>query len=134
MYAEKDNHQIARMARLLKVARAGYYAWVKRLLAVPGPRKQSQRSLDADVARVHAESDDVYGAPRVQAQLGRQGVAVNEKTVAKSMRRQGLEGISPRKFRPVTTLPGTKTHRIPDLVERVWDRGALDAVWISDIT
>ncbi len=134
MHAEKDNYAITRMARLLKVARAGYYAWAKRLSTEPGPRKQAQRALDADVARVHAESDDVYGAPRVQAQLARQAVTVNEKTVAKSMRRQGLEGISPRKFRPVTTLPGTRTHRIPDRVDRVWDQGVVDAVWISDIT
>ena len=56
------------------------------------------------------------------------------KTVARSLRRQGLEGISPRRFRPVTTIPGVAAHHIPDRVGRVWDQGRLDAVWISDIT
>lgn len=133
MHAEKENYAITRMARLLKVARAGYYAWARRLSTEPGPGKQAQRVLDAGVARVHAESDDVFGASRIQTQLARQAVTVNEKTVAKSMHRQGLEGISPRKFRPVTTLPGARTHRIPDRVERVWDLGVVDEVWISDI-
>jgi len=30
MHAEKSNHTISRMARLLEVSRSGYYAWVKR--------------------------------------------------------------------------------------------------------
>lgn len=59
---------------------------------------------------------------------------MNVKTVAASMRRQGLEGISPRMFTPVTTIPGTPTHRIPDRVKRAWDTGELNRVWISDIT
>lgn len=59
---------------------------------------------------------------------------MNRKTVAQSMRRQGLEGVSPRRFRPVTTIPGTRTHSIPDLCQRHWDTGSVDAVWITDIT
>lgn len=58
---------------------------------------------------------------------------MNRKTVAASMRRQGLEGISPRRFRPVTTIPGTRTHSIPDLCKRHWDTGVVDGVWVTDI-
>ena len=134
MDSEKARYAICRMARLLDVTRSGYYAWKKRRQAGPSKRVRAQRNLDGQVAAVHVESDGVYGAPRVAAQLARQGVCVDEKTVAASLRRQGLEGISPRRFKPVTTLPGVATHHIPDLVKRVWDRGELDAVWISDIT
>lgn len=84
--------------------------------------------------KIHAESDDVYGAPRVTAELDRGGMKVNKKTVAASMRRQGLEGISPRVFTPVTTIAGIRPHRIPDRVQRTWDQGELDKVWISDVT
>lgn len=80
------------------------------------------------------ESDEVYGAPRVHAQLAREGTQVDVKTVARSMARQGLEGISPKKFTPVTTLPGVEAHTIPDRVRRGWDQGGLDRCWISDIT
>ena len=134
MHAEKHNHQVTRMARLLGVSASGYYAWVVRGAKAFGLRKQRQRVIDAKVRKVHAESDDVYGAPRVTAQLGREGVRVNKKTVAASMRRQGLEGISPAMFTPVTTLAGIRPHRIPDRVKRTWDQGELDKVWISDVT
>ena len=50
------------------------------------------------------------------------------------MRRQGLEGVSPRRFTPVTTIPGVPAHRIPDRVNRRWDTGELNQVWISGIT
>jgi hypothetical protein len=45
------------------------------------------------------------------------------------MRRQGLEGISPRRFTPVTTLPGVETYHIPGLVEGRWNTGVLNAAW-----
>ncbi|NII86547.1 transposase InsO family protein [Corynebacterium glutamicum] len=59
---------------------------------------------------------------------------MDRKTVAKSMRRQGIEGISPRSWVPVTTIHGTLSHNIPDRVKRDFDTGALNRVWISDIT
>lgn len=122
------------MSRLLEVSASGYYAWAGRKQQGPSPAQQRRNRIDAKVRAVHGESDDVYGAPRVAAQMSREGVKVDKKTVAASMRRQGLEGISPRMFTPVTTIPGASTHRIPDQVQRCWDQGELDKVWISDVT
>lgn len=134
MAAEKHNFEVTRMARLLKVSRSGYYAWAAARRRGPSPAKARQRRLDVQVERVYAESDAVYGAPRVTAQLAREGLRADRKTVAASMRRQGLEGISPRMFTPVTTIAGASAHRIRDRVNRKWDRGDLDLVWISDVT
>ena len=106
------------MARLLGVSRSGYYAWAARCAAGPGPQAVSRAQIDQAVRTAHELSDRVDGAPRITAALAREGLVVDQKTVAASMRRQGLEGISPRKWAPVTTIPGTATHAIPDLVER----------------
>ncbi|MGP5623453.1 IS3 family transposase, partial [Candidatus Corynebacterium faecigallinarum] len=125
MVQEKANYEVKRMARLLGVSRSGFYAWVARQAGQPGPQRRERDDLDAKVRTVFIESDEVYGAPRVHAQLAREGTQVDVKTVARSMARQGLEGISPKKFTPVTTLPGVEAHTIPDRVRRGWDQGGL---------
>ena len=122
------------MARLLHVSRSGYYRWVATLKQEPSQRAKAEQVLDAKVRKTHEDSDQVYGAPRIAHQLAQEGMHVNVKTVAKSMRRQGLEGISPRSFKPVTTIQGECVHHIHDLVQRRWDTGELNKVWISDIT
>ena len=134
MAQEKASFEIVRMARLLRVSRQGYYVWRARRDGGLGPQAARREQIDAAVRASHQASDEVYGAPRITADLHDEGLPVNVKTVAASMRRQGLEGISLRMFAPVTTIPGTPTHRIPDRVKRQWDTGELNRVWISDIT
>jgi len=34
----------------------------------------------------------------------------------------------------VTTIPGVDARKIPDLAKRCWDKGRINAVWISDVT
>ncbi|MEY8567552.1 IS3 family transposase [Corynebacteriaceae bacterium 7-707] len=134
MAAQKANFQVTRMVRLLVVSRSGFYAWVARHAGQPGSQRRARDHLDAKVRKVFDDSDEVYGSPRVHAQLAREGFEVDRKTVARSMCRQGLKGISPKKFTPVTTIPGVTTYTIPDLVKRCWDWGGINRVWISDIT
>lgn len=134
MEAEKANYPVLRMARLLRVSRSGFYAWRQRVRSEATARAAQRADLDVKVRKAHAESYGTYGAPRIRAELVRNGTGVDRKTVAVSMRRQGLEGISPRRFRPVAPIGDERVHSIPDLVARKWDTGVLDAVWISDIT
>lgn len=134
MHALKDEFALTRMASLLHVSKSGYYAWRQRQSAGPSPRAAAQRARDVKVAKVFNDSHQSHGAPRVAAQLAREGSPADPKTVVASMLRQGIEGISPRKFTPVTTIQGVDTYHLPDRVHRQWDQGTLDKVWISDIT
>jgi len=134
MAAEKAHYGIARMARLLEVSRSGYYDWANRQTAGPTPAQQRRAALTDKIRTFHADSDGVYGSPRILADLREAGETVSAKTVAKLMRRNAIVGISPRKFIPVTTIPGPDPHRLPDLVKGCFDHGVLNKVWISDIT
>ena len=129
-----DGFEIARMARLLGVSRSGYYDWVHRQAAGPSPAQQRRSDLTAKIITHHADSDQVYGSPRILADLREAGEQVSAKTVAKLMRQAGIAGISPRGFVPVTTQAGPDPQPVGDLVGRRFDHGQLNRVWTSDIT
>jgi transposase InsO family protein len=134
MDAEKATFEIARMARLIEVSRSGYYAWAARTSAGPTAAQLRREELTVKIRQFYLDSDTTYGSPRILADLRDDGERVSAKTVAKLMRLNGIVGISPRKFTPPTTMPGPDPHHLPDLVERRFDRGRLNAVWTSDIT
>jgi putative transposase len=130
MHAEKSNHTVSRMARLLEVSRSGFYAWSKR-----GPSKRAVRAemIEAKIAWFHGESDEVSGAPRILADLREDGEVISRKTVAKAMRKLGLRGICPRRWRTTTQRDGGDTYPV-DVTKRRWDTGVLNAVWVGDIS
>jgi putative transposase len=129
-----DGFEIARMARLLGVSRSGFYDWTRRQAAGPSPAQQRRSDLTAKIITHHGESDQVYGSPRILADLREAGEQVSGKTVAKLMRQAGIAGISPRGLTPVTTITGPDSQPVGDLVGRRFDHGQLNRVWTSDIT
>ena len=108
MQQEKANYSIKRMARLLKVSRSGYYKWAdtqQKRLSGENDRAAFYDGVDRKIHQIWKDSDEVYGAPRITAELTeRYRITLNRKTVAKRMRMMGIEGISPRAFVPVTTI------------------------------
>ena len=131
MEAEKATYEIARMARLLGVSRSGFYDWQARQTVGPSPRQQRHAALLDKIKRFHVASDEVYGSPRILADLREDGEQVSRKTVAKLMRRHGIVGISPRGWVPPTTIVDPAAASLPDLVERRFDQGQLNEVWTS---
>jgi transposase InsO family protein len=131
----RERFSVRRMARLLGVSASGYYAHVKRAAAtVLTPRQLRRADLEVKIIQAHQDSRGTYGSPRITAELRERGEVVTAKTVAKIMAGIGLEGISPRAFKVKTTVVDPRASFPPDLVERQFDRGRLDAVWLTDIT
>lgn len=136
MEAECATYPIEQMARLLEVSCAGYYQWKDRKgpSAVPGPAAMRRAGLDAAILTAHKESKGVYGSPRIHAELAASGSTVSVNTVAARMKALGVQGISPRTFKVVTTESDPSAKFAPDLVNRDFDQGALNKVWTSDLT
>ncbi len=90
MQQEKANYSIKRMARLLKVSRSGYYKWAhvqQKRLSGKDDRSAFYDDVDRKIHQIWKDSDEVYGAPRITAELAeRYHISLNRKTVAKRMR------------------------------------------------
>jgi len=130
MKANRARWPIITMARLLGVSTSGYYAW---LVRKPSRRACSDAQLLARIRTVHASSRGTYGAPRIHAQLAREGVHVGRKRVARLMRMAGLCGASRRRWK-VTTRPRAGARRAPDLVRRHFSAQAPNVLWVADAT
>ena len=89
---KRSGLSVARMCVLLGVSRSGYYDWAARQTAGPGSRETRLLELAGKITAAHEDSDGVYGAPRITAELRAAGEVVSVKTVAKVMRASGIQG------------------------------------------
>ena len=129
--AEKAHHPVSRLARVLGVARAGYYAWACR---PPCDRDRSDALLGEQIRQIHARSRGTYGAPRIHAELRLGlGVHVSRKRVARIMREHGLQGVHRRRRGGLTRRDPAATPA-PDLVQRRFAPPGPDQLWVADIT
>ena len=132
--AEKANHAVSTMCRVLEVSRSGYYAWSSR---PPSERAVANAALIGEIRRVHAESDGTYGSRRVHAELRRDGHRVNLKRVERLMRVERIQGAYvPAKRRRgggegVLGVDGVRVW--PDLVKRDFQPAGPNELWCSDL-
>src|ERR1700694_637719 len=130
--AERAQHPVSLLCRLVGVTNAGYYAWGRR---GPSLRQLGDEELARLVVSIYDGSLQTYGAPRIQLELADEhDVHVGRKRVARLMRQLGIEGVSRRGKRPKTTVPDPQAPPAPDLVERRFEADAPDCLWLADIT
>jgi putative transposase len=130
--AEKAEHSISRLCRVLGVTRQGFHAWRRR---GPSLRRLGDAELARLIVTIYDGSHQIYGAPRVELELrDEHDVSVGRKRVARLMRELGLQGVSRRGKRPRTTIADAKAPPAPDLVERRFRAERPDALWLADIT
>jgi putative transposase len=127
--AEKANHSISLMCRLLGVSRSGFHAWERRL---PSDRALADPRLVERIAAIHRESRGTYGARRVHAALRHDGIRVGRKRVERLMRTRRLSGVVPRK-RARTTIRVAGVRPASDLVGRDFTPSAPNQLWVADI-
>jgi len=131
MKANQASFPIARMARLLGVSRAGYYAWLGRPLSA---RAEEDAALLRRIRTVHATSRQTYAALTVHAALRSAGIRHGRKRIARLMRSTGLVGASHRRGGPVTTRRDDSSRPAPDLVDRNFTASGPNQLWVADIT
>ena len=133
---QRTNHRVPHTLTclLLGVSLAWFYKWVQR--QEPGPHtptEQRRTEVDTAVAAAFTTARGLHGSPRLHLDLRESGWLVSEKTVADSMRRQGLVARRIRRRRGLTRQDKTAV-KFPDLLKRDFTAGAPNTRWVGDMT
>jgi transposase InsO family protein len=121
---------VSLMSRRFGVTRAGFYAWRKRR---PSVRTARDAAMTERIREVFHEARGLYGSPRVTRELGRRGVPVGRRRVARLMRRAQLQGRSARLYRRARVGQKTFYRAHPNMVRGVTTTGP-DQLWVADVT
>ena len=118
------------MCRCLRVSPSGYYGWRDRPAS---RRKQANEQLLGRIRDLHAESDGVFGSPRMCEELRYQGERCSRNRVARLMRRDGLQGI-PQRRRWRKKPTGTRPAHVQNHLARDFKADEPNTKWVTDIT
>jgi len=131
----RDAYGVEPICKVLPIAPSTYYLHAARqsqpaLLPV---RVQRDEQLLLQIQQIWDDNFQVYGVRKVWRQLLRQGVRVARCTVARLMRRLGLQGVI--RGKPIKTTVSNKALPCPlDRVNRQFHAGRPNVLWVSDFT
>jgi len=135
-YVFMDEHQgtfrVSAMSRVLQVSRSGYYVW-RRRQANPSPRQARRKRLDEAVKKAFDVRKGRSGSPRLVRDLADAGHQHDRKTIAESMRRQGLRAKAAKKFKATTN----SKHNLPvspNLLQQDFTTSGPNQKYVGDIT
>ncbi|WP_374195407.1 IS3 family transposase [Rhodococcus sp. B50] len=97
------------MCQILDVSHSRFYLWL-----AAAPVRAERVRADAEIATrirvMHADSDGIYGAPRITAELREVGIEVNYKRVERVIREHGIVGVYLCKSVRITAPIPTRTR------------------------
>jgi putative transposase len=129
----KAEHSMTALCQALEVSISGYYDWQQRK-SRPAARTLEEQKLRAQIVRIHDESRQTYGAPRVHMHLRGQGQRHGRNRIARLMRAQGLCGRQKKRYRVVTTDSKHDQPIAPNRLAAEPVASRANQLWVADIT
>jgi putative transposase len=128
--AERGNHAVAALCRVVGASVSGFYAWLR---AIPSLRTGADAELRGHIGRIFA-TRRVHGSPRVHAEPRREGRRHSRRRVARLMREMGLAARRGRRRTPRTTDSRHDLPVAPNLLGRRFAAERPDTVRLADIS
>lgn len=116
------------LCRVMCVSRSGFYDWCKREGDDPGRRR-----LREVVKAIHTSKRGSCGSRGMSKALRRRGEDVGRHMARSLMREAGLE-CRQRRRRRQTTDSDHQRPTAPNRLERQFDPGGPDEIWVADLT
>jgi transposase InsO family protein len=131
--AERANHAVSTLRRVVGAGVSGFHAWLRAIPAVQH-RAEAEAELRGRIGRVFAARRRVHGAPRVHAEPRREGRRHSRRRVARLMRGMGLSARRGRRRTPRTTDSRHDLPVAPNLLARNSTAAKPDQVWLADVS
>jgi putative transposase len=128
--AEKAQYPITMLCRVLKVSRAGFYAWFGR---PPSPRAVEDARLTVLVREAHERGRRNYGSPRIHKDLIAHEVFVSRKRVIRLMQAEKIVGRQRRRYRS-TTMSEHNQPVAPNILAQDFQATEPNQKWVGDTT
>ena len=129
MNEHRHDYAITLMCRVLRVARAGFYAWLHEPVSDHG--REDARLLDL-IRESYGASHGVYGARRICGDLREVGELCGLHRVERLMRENGIKPV--RGYKKPRTIAGRPSIIAPNRLQRAFTVDAPNKVWVTDIT
>lgn len=129
MNEHRHEHAVTSMCRVLRVARAGFYAWLHE--PVSDHAQEDARLLDL-IRASYTASHGVYGSRRIFGDLREAGETCGLHRVERIMREKGIKPV--RGYKRPRTIAGRPSIIAPNRLQREFTVDVPNKVWVTDIT
>jgi transposase InsO family protein len=131
----RQHYGVEPICKVMQIAPSTYWLHAQRSAKphLRPHRAQRDDELAPQVHRVWQDNLQVYGVRKVWRQLHREGVPVARCTVARLMRRLGIEGVV-RGKKVRTTFADPMAPSLEDKVRRQFHAQRPNQLWVSDFT
>ncbi len=128
--SHQEKVSVTGMLKKLGISRSGYYEYLKRN---PSKQKIRKAKITEEIKKIHKESKEIYGAPKITDQLSKAGYKVSEKYVGNIMREQGIRAHYSKPY-TITTKDCDFSQQLHNILKRKFCPPKPNAVWCTDIT
>lgn len=119
------------MCHALDVSESGYYAWKER------PASEHEREdarIAAEIQQLFQDFREVYGSPRIHAELAKRGIHCGRKRVVRLMQALGLSALPKKTRKPQMTKSDPHARFAPNRLNRDFTAEAPNTKWVTDCT
>jgi len=126
----REDYAVSVLCETLGVSLSGYYAWKKRPMS---KHCREDSKLAVHIQETYQSCRQVYGSPRIHAELRAQGISSSRKRVARLMREKGLS--ARRRHHRISTTKNEPGARVaPNLLDQDFTAAHPNEKWTGDMT
>lgn len=122
---------VEKMAKVLGVARSGYYKYADKK---ESKNKAKNKELLAKIKVIYVKNRSVYGSPRIHIELKKQGELCSRQRVARIMRNHEIQSKIRKKWKAIGKVNKDESRAAPNLLKQNFKIATQNTVWVMDIT